>query len=30
MEQVVMKNIMRFVVAGSLVAIAVNIAMMIG
>ena len=30
MEQVVMKNIMRVVVAGSLIAIAVNIAMMIG
>ena len=30
MEQVVMKNIMRLVVVGSLVAIAVNIVMMIG
>lgn len=30
MEQVVMKHIMRLVVAGSLVAIAVNIVMMFG
>ena len=30
MEQILMKNIMRVVVAGSLLAIAVNIAMMIG
>ena len=29
MEQLVMKNIMRLVVAGSLIAIAVNIKMMI-
>lgn len=30
MEQILMKNIMRLVVAGSLLAIGVNIAMMIG
>jgi len=30
MEQILMKNIMRVVVAGSLIAIAVNISMMIG
>jgi len=30
MEQILMKNIMRVVVAGSLLAIAVNIAMMLG
>ncbi len=30
MEQILMKNIMRVVVAGSLIAIAVNIVMMIG
>ena len=30
MEQILMKNIMRLVVVGSLVAIGVNIAMMIG
>jgi hypothetical protein len=30
MEQIVMKNIMRLVVAGSLIAIGVNITMMMG
>jgi hypothetical protein len=30
MEQILMRNIMRVVVAGSLLAIAVNIAMMLG
>ena len=30
MEQILMKNIMRLIVVGSLVAIGVNIAMMIG
>jgi hypothetical protein len=30
MEQVLMKNIMRLVVAGSVIAIAMNIVMMIG
>ena len=30
MEQLLMKNVMRLVVAGSIVAIAVNIAMMVG